>query len=217
MPSKNYQGFTGRFVTFTEPSATGNRNSIGIVTCVDGETVCVQHYEQGYPVRSLVDLRVFTVNEVPLESALEHFAGIMERLDDAIRRGGARGAFKARSKDILRGAVRKLSLNQDPYDVALNPPEEPNTGMYVAMGLYEGVLESPFFQAFSLVESLSEKTAAEILFAIHPQGFEDIPDDGQIQGCHRELCGYKIHRVPQKSIEIVGKYRRLELILRVKD
>ena len=233
MPSRNYTGFTGTFVSFREYSKDITSTPlVGIVTCTDKGNVFIQHYENGYPVQVVLYLDVFEVNGVTPHLALDHFAGVIERLDDEVRTGGAKGAFHARSREIIRRVVEKLNLGHPPYDVALTPAYtdlgERSTGVYVAMGTYQGLLDSPFFQAFSIAHTLAgekgppvlllpEMTISDILRVTHPEGFGDIPEGADLSHGWRPLSGYMVHHVPKESLGIVGKYTRLELILKAKD
>jgi len=171
------------------------------------------HFEDGSPFEIFRTPKYGGIRKATEDEALTHFHSISDRFEKKIQNGGLMGAVYAREQYHLNSIIENLETNGvNPYKVITTRVKEPETGLYVLVGIYSGQGGSKHLEGLVSVPRLSEKEVSEIMIKIKPDGFGNIPSDvyNTPATSHGSLVAMRSYEVPEKARDFVPNPKILE-------
>lgn len=187
--------------------------SFAVVTDVRNDDVRVIHFEDGFGFGFSRTPKYGGIRKATKDEALAYFHSIADSFEKEIEDGGLSGALSARRQHSLNGVIANLEANRvDPYTAITTAVKDPETGLYVLMGIYSGQGPSEHIEGLVAVPRLSEEDVSKAMIKIKPNGFGNIPSDvyNTPATSHGSLVAMWSYEVPERARELVPNPKKLE-------
>ncbi len=188
-------------------------SSFGVVSEVGEESVRFVHFESGLPFSVSRRPEYGGIRKATKDETFAHFDSIVDTFEKKIKYGGLSGAISASKQHYLNSVLANLKTNGiDAYTAISTAVSDPETGLYVLMGIYSGQGPSEHLEGLVAVPRLTEKEVSRIMFELKPEGFGNIPKEVRNTHAtsHGDLVAMWSYEVPEKARVLVPFPNALE-------